>query len=185
MTITNCEYIAQFIELNDTAMSIINNSQQRQPIQYVFQDYRNYQYSAALGTSTTTITMPIPAKFASLKSLFITARNNAQIATETYFPYSCNKFNISSYFFRIGSSILPSKVPDNVAEMFAEACEAIASIIDLNHHPSIELASYTVDVSTKNDTALMGDITTTLASSSTGVLLPSNINSGSFYVGLD
>ena len=24
MTITNCEYIAQFIELNDTAMSIIN-----------------------------------------------------------------------------------------------------------------------------------------------------------------
>ena len=27
MTITNCEYIAQFIELNDTAMSIISNSQ--------------------------------------------------------------------------------------------------------------------------------------------------------------
>ena len=28
MTITNCEYIAQFIELNDTAMNIISNSQQ-------------------------------------------------------------------------------------------------------------------------------------------------------------
>ena len=26
MTVTNCEYIAQFIELNDTAMSIISNS---------------------------------------------------------------------------------------------------------------------------------------------------------------
>ena len=41
MTITNCEYI--FIEQNDTAMSIISNSQQEQPIQYAFQDYRNYQ----------------------------------------------------------------------------------------------------------------------------------------------
>jgi hypothetical protein len=66
MYITNCEYIAQFFELNDTAMSIISNSQQGQPIQYVFQDYRNYQYSASLANAVTTITMPIPAKFASL-----------------------------------------------------------------------------------------------------------------------
>jgi len=189
MQITNCEYIAQFIELNDTAMSIISNSQQGQPIQYVFQDYRNYQYSAALSdTAVTTITMPVPCKFASLKSIFIIARDNSEISTELYFPYSCNKFNISSYFFRIGSSILSSKVPDNVPEMFSEVCKAIASISDLNHHPSIELASYTVDVSTKNDTALMGDILSTLASGTAAggtTLLPSNINSGSFYVGLD
>ena len=110
-------------------MSIISNSQQGQPIQYVFQDYINYQYSAALAdAAVTTITMPIPAKFASLKSIFITARNNAQISTEDDFPFSCNKFSISSYFFRIGSSILPSKVPDNVPEMFSEVCKAVASI---------------------------------------------------------
>ena len=101
MTITNCEYIAQFIELNDTAMSIISNSQQGQPIQYVFQDYRNYQYSAALANSVTTVTMPIPAKFASLKSIFVTARDNANIATATFSPYSCNKFSISSYFLEL------------------------------------------------------------------------------------
>ena len=85
MTITNCEYIAQFIELNDTAMSIISNSQQGQPIQYAVQDYRNYQYTAAIGKSITTVTMPIPAKFASLKSLFVTCRDNANIATATFF----------------------------------------------------------------------------------------------------
>ena len=57
------------IELNDTAMSIISNSQQGQAIQYVFQDYRNYQYTASISATTiTTVTMPIPAKFASLKS---------------------------------------------------------------------------------------------------------------------
>ena len=122
MAISNCEYIAQFIELNDTAMSIISNSQQGQPIQYVFQDYRNYQYTATLPQAIATVTMPIPAKFASLKRMFVTARENANIAKETFFPFSCNKFLISSYFFRIGSSILPSKVPDSIAEMFAETC---------------------------------------------------------------
>ena len=88
MAITNCEYIAQFIELNDTAMSIISNSQQGQPIQYVFQDYRNYQYTATLAAAITTVTMPIPAKFASLKSMFVTARENANISTAGYFPFS-------------------------------------------------------------------------------------------------
>ena len=62
-------------------MSIISNSQQGQPIQYVFQDYRNYQYTSTLPKAITTVTMPIPAKFASLKSLFVTARENANIAT--------------------------------------------------------------------------------------------------------
>ena len=158
-------------------MSIISNSQQGQAIQYVFQDYRNYQYTAALANAVTTITMPIPAKFASLKSIFVTSRDNSKIALETYFPYSCNKYSLSSYFFRIGSSILPSKVPDSVAEMFAEVCKAIASISDLNHHPSIELASYTFDTSYANNDAM-----NTLA---TATMNASNVSSSSFYVGLD
>ena len=82
-------------------MSIIINSQQGQPIQYVFQDYINYHYTAALANAVTTVTMPIPAKFASLKSLFITSRDNGKIATATYFPYSCNKYSISSYFLEL------------------------------------------------------------------------------------
>ena len=61
--------------------------------------------------------------------------------------------------------------------MFSEACKAIASISDLNHHPSIELASYTVDVSAANNDA-MNTIATPTMNSST-------VNSGSFYVGLD
>ena len=48
-----------------------------------FQDYRNYQYTAALANAVTTVTMPIPAKFASLKSIFVTARDNSKIALET------------------------------------------------------------------------------------------------------
>ena len=69
--------------------------------------------------------------------------------------------------------------------MFAETCKAIASISDLNHHPSIELNSYSLDVSAANNTAKQGDLATTLDTTAGASLLPSNVNSGSFYVGLD
>ena len=167
-------------------MSIISNSQQGQPIQYVFQDYRNYQYSTTLGTSSTSVTMPIPAKFASLKSLFVTARENANIATLTYFPFSCNKFKISSYFFRIGATVLPSKVPDSVNEMFVEVCKAIASISDLNHHPSIEYVSYAQDNSIANATNAAGKVAGDVAiAANTAFMGTSSVNSASFYIGLD
>ena len=61
--------------------------------------------------------------------------------------------------------------------MFAETCKAIASISDLNHHPSIEFASYTVESATANDDAM-----NTLA---TATMNMSSVNSGSFYVALD
>ena len=77
----------------------------------------------------------------------------------------------------MGSSILPSKVPDSPAEMFAEVCKSIASISDLNHHPSIEYASYTVDTSIANNDGMNSLTAATMNSSS--------VNSGSFYVALD
>ena len=122
--------------------------------------------------------MPIPAKFSSLKSLFITARDTAKNGNLTYFPYSCNKFSILSYVFRIGAQVLPSKVPDSVPEMFSEAVKAIGSMGDLNHQPSIDLLSYSQDIATVNS----GDISVAL---NTAIYGTSSINSGSFYVGLD
>ena len=61
--------------------------------------------------------------------------------------------------------------------MFAEACKAIASFSDLNHHPSIELASYTYDNSAANNDAMNGLTTKTMNTS--------NVGSSSFYVSLD
>ena len=61
--------------------------------------------------------------------------------------------------------------------MIAETCKAIASISDLNHHPSIEFTSYTVDSSGINT-----DVNQAIG---TAVMSVSNTNSGSFYVGLD
>ena len=105
--ISNCEYIAQMIELSDNAMGIIRESQNGQPLQFVNPDYRNYAFNYSLAAAVTQVTMPIPAKFSSLKSLFVTTRDTAAAGVLTYFVYSCNKFKISSFFFRIDAQVLP------------------------------------------------------------------------------
>ena len=99
-------------------------------------------------------------------------RDRTKTDIERYFPFSNNKFNLSSYSFRIGSQVVPTKQPENYIEMYAELIKAIGSLSDLNHNPAIELKSYSGGLY-QSDNA---------ANDATG---SDNINSGSFYVGLD
>ena len=123
--------------------------------------------------------MPIPAKFSSLKSIFITVRDKGTGAL-TFYPYSSVTCRNIDYQFRIGPMILPPKPPssgdglntNSYAEHFAELLKAISSISDINHQPSIEKFTYTMPNSTVNTYALE-------ATSAT------NINSGSFFIGID
>ena len=166
--IKNCEYIANFIELNDHALSIVHDSLQGQPLQFCVPSYRNFQYSFAVAASSTTtqVNMPVPAKFSSLKSLFLCTRDQQQGAAG-YFPHSTVKYGISNYYWRLGSQVVPTKYPDTTTEMFAEAVKAVGSLADISHQPSIDITSYTLDVSPNtSDTTITN-------------------NSGSFYIGLD
>ena len=175
MVVNNVEYIGNFIELSDEAIEIIDNNLYGEKMQFVFPDYRNYSYQgltiAASGTTTTATTQfSIGAKFSSLKSLFITCRDNGTGKTGA-FPFSCISNGLQDYTFRVGSLIMPPKGPNSAAEQFCEVLKAIGSMSDLNHQPSIEKASYTQKSSL-----------TYTVETSTSV---SNINSGSCYVGLD
>jgi hypothetical protein len=174
-TLTNVEYCGTFIELGDVGMSMIYESLGGRPLQFVYPDYRNYQYSNTGLTYnvTTQVQMPIPAKFSSLKSLFLTFRDQYNIAT--YFPYSSVTKGLVDYQFRIGASVMPSKGPSSAgtgsyAEHFAELLKAIGNISDLMHTPSIEKASYTM-----NAALIINDTATSTCTNS----------SGSFYIGID
>lgn len=189
-SITNCEYIAQFIDLGDEAMSMIYSSIGSEPLQMVVPDYRNYQASQQVTIgSNTLLNFPIPAKFSSLKSIICSVRDRmpANVQTNSYFPYSSVSFGIQSYQFRLGPQIVPSKAPDTIPEMFEELVKAVASIADLNHQPSIEKFSYQLPNSIAYNTAAVQGI----GSSSTFVVTVdsatnvSNCNAGSFYVGID
>ena len=78
---------------------------------------------------------------------------------------------LQSYNFKIGShSSIPAISPNNVAQYFAELLKAVGSISDLNHQPSIDIASYSQQVPVINTSTTISDGT---------------VNSGSFYIGLD
>jgi len=191
--LTNVEYIAQFIDLGDEAMSSIYSSVGSEPIQMVVPDYRNYQGSYQLSLNTTPVNtlvnFPIPAKFSSLKSIICSVRDKQPSATgiTSYFPFSSVSLGIQNYQFRLGSQVVPSKPPDTIPEMFEELIKAVSSIADLNHQPSIEKFSYqlanSVQYQLATAQALGSSITFTNTIDSTTSV--SNCNSGSFYVGID
>jgi len=189
-SITNCEFIAQFIDLGDEAMSMIYSSLGSEPLQMVVPDYRNYQGSQQVTIgSNTLLNFPIPAKFSSLKSIICSVRDRLPGNTQTnaYFPYSSVSFGIQSYQFRLGSQIVPSKPPDSIPEMFEELTKAVASIADLNHQPSIEKFSYQLPNSVAyNTTAVQGiGASSTFVVTADGTASVSNCNAGSFYAGID
>jgi len=167
MTMNNVEYIAQMIELGDSAMAMIQQSLNGQPLQFVVPDYRNYPYANVTLTQNTSVQaqMPIAAKFSSLKSIIIAIRDKGT-GTDTFFPFSSVKLGLTDYNFRVGSQVMPAKNPSTTPEFFAEVLKAVGSMSNLDHHPSIENYTYTLDASVAHSAA-------------------GSTSSGSFYIGLD
>jgi hypothetical protein len=149
-TINNCEFIAQMMELGDTAMSVINSSVGNAPLQFVVPQYRNYVNNMTVGTQPTQVSLPIPAKFNSLKSLFITLRTKADGAL-THFPHGSCHHSLSEYTIRMGSKVIPSKAPQSVQEFFVELLKSIGSVSDINHECLINLNNYGAEVSVVNE----------------------------------
>ena len=143
ITITNMEYVANFIELSDVAMSMITQSLEGQPLQFVIPSFRNYALTSPSGHcgSRTNFTT-IPAKFSSLKSIFITSRDNRH--RSTYLFSHLVLFLLVFLIILLGLVLMffHRKAPNRLTEMFCEVCKAIGSIADLNHQPSIEKTSY-------------------------------------------
>jgi hypothetical protein len=166
--ISRCELVCNMIELSDTGMGIIKNAIGSGPLQWVVQDYRNYGSNVTLGTSETTVSIPVPAKFNSLNSLFFTFRQNASGASRlTHANESC-KFKLLEYFLRIGSRTMPVKPPNTVPEFFAELLRAFGTVSDINHECGITSIQYNKDIS--------------------GVITGAELspqNTGAFYVGID
>jgi len=158
--ISDVEFVGTFIELSDESINIIRASQGGQPLQYVIQQYANVPGNDTLPTGAPkSISLPVSAKYASLKSLFCTIRANSGGAVSQY-PYSSEHFNLQNWRVRIGSQILPAKQPNSIPEHYAELLKAIGSLSDINHEPSINMLNYNVAIPVPSTEAAVG-ITTT------------------------
>lgn len=163
----NVEYVAEFLELPDSAIQAIEASSSN-PMQMVFPDWRSFTHSAQLTSGvSTTVSMPIPAKFSSLKSIVVNQRNSTGGVGK--YPLSSGTMGLSSYTFRIGSEVLPSSAPTNTVDFFTEACKCFGSLADINYQPSIDVDSYTLSASVDVDSLIKYN----------------TLNSGSFLVGID
>jgi hypothetical protein len=170
MVVDQIEFVASMMELSDSAISIINSNTGGRPLQYTFQDWRNYRWASAVPDAVTNLSMPIPAKYASLKALFIASKRTNTSGAVTFNPFPAEKAFLNQYQFRIGAELYPSKPPQFVSEFFSETLKAIGSISDPLHAPAIDYDSYNVDVQTLTNETLYS--------------APSK-GSPSFYVGLD
>lgn len=182
--LNDVEYVLNTIELSDSAMAIIQDSLQGEPLQFCVTDYKNCAWNGALpSTAITSFSVPINAKFSSLKSIIICTRDTSKCGNATYFPSSSNSFGLSQYYFRIGASVVPAKYPASSAEYFSEVCKSIGSIGDMYHTSAIDIDSYTqLTPQINNDLFTLGSGSTAGANNTFQF---SNTSSGSFYTGID
>jgi hypothetical protein len=123
---SDCKLVANFVELSDSAMAIIENSLEGKPVQWVCQSYANYVFTTTLTTATTQVSVPIPAKYNSLKALYLTMRSTDSGAVTRYSDDFC-KYFLSQYTTRIGSRVIPAEPPTTVSQFASEMERALGS----------------------------------------------------------
>lgn len=163
---TNLNYCGEFLELPDSAIAAIKSGSSS-PMQMVQPSYRSYTNSAAITTAGTQVSFSLPAKYSSLKNIFVATRTTSGTAAQ--YPSSHSKFGLTSYNFRVGSEVLPSTAPTSIPEFYSEAVKCFGSLADLQVQPSIDNTAYSLD------------IPNTIA----GLIEASTKDSGAFLVGLD
>jgi hypothetical protein len=142
-----------FMELSDSAMAIIQNSLQGKPVEWVCGNYANYIFNALLGNSVANVSMAVPAKFNSLKSLLFTFRPQASasgtgtaLGTAVHATESL-KFLLQEYDARIGSRVVPSDKPNTISQFYSEFLRAISSVGNVDHETNISRTMYIADTS--------------------------------------
>jgi hypothetical protein len=161
--IYNVELIGEFLELPDSAIAAIKAGSSN-PMQMVFSDWKSFTNSATLTQNVATqVSIPIPAKYSSLKSIVVNSR--VTLGADARYPISSGTMGLQNYTFRVGSEVLPTTAD----QFFTEASKCFGSIADINYQPSIDKDSYEV-VSAETINNLVAYNTK---------------NSGSFLVGID
>lgn len=99
------------VELSDEGESMVRSNYQypQMPLYLHGSSWRHY-VSALPATSSGGYSTLVPARFASLKQLALLPRRNTETASTTSYSLSSRvNPNIAQYWWRIGSSIIPSK----------------------------------------------------------------------------
>lgn len=174
-SLSNVEFVGEFLQMSDAAINMIMSAGDN-PLQFVVPSFANYQYTAALGAGTTQVSIPVAAKYSSLKALLTSIRNVAAgVSTATFYPYTSHPLTLNQASWRIGSQVLPSKQLTTNEEFFTETLKCFGSLADQLYQPAVDLETYTMAAAVANTN---GEPDGTGASSA-------NLGSGAFALGID
>jgi hypothetical protein len=171
-TASGINYCGEFLELPDSAISAIKSGSSN-PMQMVLPSYRSYTNSAAVpATTATQVSFPIPAKFSSLKNIFVASRTTAGLDAQypsSHCAFGLGSANSNGYQFRVGSEVLPSTQPTSIPEIYSEAVKCFGSLADMQLQPSIDNTAFSLNAPNTVD----------------GLIEASTKDSGSFLIGID
>lgn len=185
-TFNDVKFIANYVEVSDAGMAIIAESLGGRPLEWVCQSFANYVFNTNLPNAEKQVSMPVPAKFNSLKALYFITRLTANIAGQTQTPSDdMPKFNLKEYSIRIGSKVIPSTKPNTTPQFLAEMERALGSVGN-----RVSPHNYTYAMITTNDALLeAGNPGANSVSSSFAVGIEtesySSASMGSVYQGLN
>jgi len=145
-TFKNVKYIANMIEVSDAGMEIIAKSLGGGPVEWVTQAYSTFSSSNTLGTAITQLSVPVPAKYHSLKALFATFRQYSAGAISHLADDSPN-FGLASYTTRIGATTVPSDAPSNIPEFLCELERSLGCVSNRHSVSSYNVTQYSTLVS--------------------------------------
>jgi hypothetical protein len=172
-TASSVNYCGEFLELPDSAIAAIKAGSSS-PMQMVLPSYRSYTNSVPVAATTQTeSSFAIPAKFSSLKNIFVASRQTAGLAAQ-YPSAHCAFGNGSANVtkgpqFRVGSEVLPSTAPVSFTEIYSEAVKCFGSLADMNLQPSIDNTAFSLNV----------------PNTAAGLIEASTKDSGAFLIGID
>jgi hypothetical protein len=178
-TITDCQLMAQIIELNDDGMAQVESATPfSAPVYLHTNSFRHYVTTLPTGSAGTFSTL-VPARFCSARSLIMCPRRSIEIADALGYSISA-RFNpcISSYWWRIGAAMVPQKpivlynstAVAGYAEAYAEIQKSFHSLGRADMCSGVVVAQYNAtDVTTANVDAKVPVFTASAAATSLGL----------------
>ena len=128
-SVLGVELELQIVELGESGMAMIDSvTPLSQPLFLHGTSYRHYVSSLPSGTAGSYSTL-VPARFASLKNLICLPRRSTEITSATSYSTSSRvNPNIASYWWRVGSLIIPQKYVQLSGNSVGGYSEAFAEI---------------------------------------------------------
>jgi hypothetical protein len=135
-SISEVEFISSIIEVDDATMDFIR-LQNPNGLHISSVQYKMVQTDTkTIGTGATNFSVTIPARYKSVKTLVTTLRDSSILGDAEYFSNSLNKFNVSSYQYRVGNLSYPQLAPTKNTEIYLEMMKAMNGGINDQFSPT-------------------------------------------------